>query len=216
LIVLALATAIRPSSLAAVYALLASASPRRFMFAYVFAGVAFTVTFGVLVIGVFEGIAIDAGTHHTRAVGQVAGGVVALILGVLLLTRRVGASSDTFEGPGVPGRWATVFYHRITTRTAALAGPATHIPGVFYLVALNLIVSQQPRLQNGVLSLLLYNAVWFLLPGVALAICIVNPEAAADVVKNGEKWARRHARTFVTIVSFTIGIVLLVRGLTSL
>ena len=64
LIALALATAIRPTSLAAVYALLSSAGPRRLMSAYVLAGLTFTIAFGLLVVGVFNGASIQSGQQN--------------------------------------------------------------------------------------------------------------------------------------------------------
>lgn len=87
------------------------------------------------------------------------------------------------------------------------------ISGVFYLVALNLIVTEQPRLQRGVLSLLLYNTVWFSLPIAALAVCIIDPAAAAKVVKIADQWARQHTRTILSSLSLAVGTVLLVHGL---
>src|SRR5262249_8168814 len=80
LIVLALATAVRPASLAVVYALLGGPSPRRYMVAYVLAGATFTITFGFLVIWVFHGIAIHPESSHTKAIAEICGGVLAIIL----------------------------------------------------------------------------------------------------------------------------------------
>jgi hypothetical protein len=215
LIVLALATAVRPTSLAVVYALLGGSSPRQYMVAYVLAGAAFTITFGFLVIWIFHGIAIHPGSSQTRAVAEICGGVISITLGVLLLTGRIGKGSAR-EAPPAPSRWTRILNERISVRTAAVAGPATHIPGLFYFLALNLIVSQQVKLQSGVLSLLLYNAVWFCLPIAALTICIVNPESASDLVGTAEQWARRNFRTILTTVSFGIGVAFLVDGLRSL
>jgi hypothetical protein len=212
LLILALATAIRPGSLAAIYALLAGPSPRRLLLAYVIAGVAFTISFGVLVVWVFHGIDIDAGTNHTKAVAEIGGGVLAIAFAVLLLTGRI-RTRPASEGPQVPNRWITLLNKKTTVRRAALAGPATHIPGIFYLIALNLIVAQQLRLQRGVFSLLFYNGVWFSLPIMALAVCVIDPEAASNAVRTGEHWARQHARVILITVSFGLGTVLLVNGL---
>src|SRR5262249_4443574 len=140
-------------------------------------------------IWVFHGIAIHPESSHTKAIAEICGGVLAIILGVLLLTGRIGRGSPR-EAPPAPGRWTTILNERVSVRTAAVAGPATHIPGLFYLLALNLIVSHEVRLQNGLFSLLLYNAVWFCLPIAALIICIVNPESASDMVRTAERWAR--------------------------
>ena len=46
--------------------------------------------------------------------------------------------------PGPSARLSRLLEHRLTLRTTAIAGPATHIPGLFYLVALNVIVANDP------------------------------------------------------------------------
>jgi hypothetical protein len=212
LLILALATAVRPTSLAALYALLAGSSPRRLLLAYVVAGAAFTIGFGVLVIWVFHGIDLGAGTNHTKAVAEVCSGILCITFGVLLLTGRI-RTRPVSEAPHEPNRWITVLNKKTTVRRAALAGPATHIPGIFYLLALNLIVTHQLRVQRGVVSLLFYNGIWFSLPIVALAVCVIDPGAASNVVRTGEHWARQHAQVILTIVSFGLGTVFLINGL---
>jgi hypothetical protein len=212
LIVLALATAVRPASLAAVYALLASDSPRRLMVAYVVAGAAFTIGFGLLVIWAFNGVAIPAGRSHAPAAVEIVGGIVAIIFGVLLLTGRIG-KGQAREAPRAPSRLVALLYERVTVRTAAVAGPATHLPGIFYLLALDLIVSQQPKLHQGIISLLVYNGIWFSLPIAALAVCIVDPAAASGRIKSVEQWARQYARAVLVVVSFGVGTALLIDGL---
>jgi hypothetical protein len=37
----------------------------------------------------------------------------------------------------------------------------THVPGLFYIVALNAIISEGPSFASGVLQVLLFNAIWF-------------------------------------------------------
>ncbi len=85
--ILALASTIRPTSLAAVYALLSTQSPRRFMTAYVIAGMVFTIAFGLLVIWAFDGIDINSGSDRTKGIAEIGGGALVLLLAVLLLHR---------------------------------------------------------------------------------------------------------------------------------
>jgi hypothetical protein len=144
LIALALATAIRPTSLAAVYALLSSAVPRRLMSAYVLAGLTFTIAFGLLLVGVFNGASIQSGSSKTRGIAEIGGGILALSFGVLVLIGRVGGRLAG-DAPTAPGRWSRLLDRHLTVRSAAVAGPTTHVPGLFYLIALNLIVSHQPN-----------------------------------------------------------------------
>jgi hypothetical protein len=213
LILLALITAIRPTSLAAIYALLSGPAPRRLMTAYVAAGVAFTVSFGLIVIWAFNGVDIASGSSRTKAIAEIIGGALVLIVGALVLTGRIRWSSGEVDKPKTPSRWTGVLDRHMTVRTAAIAGPATHIPGLFYLVALNLIVAAQPKVSEGLLYVALYNAVWFALAIAALAICIVRPESARDVVGVVQSWVRAHARPIIIVVWFALGITLLVSGL---
>jgi len=212
LIVLALATAVRPTSLAAVYALLSSGAPRRLMTLYVIAGIAFTLVVGLLVILALHGVEITSSSSQAKTIAEIIGGVVILVFGVLLLTGRIGHRLDGEERKA-PSRWAGMLQKRITPRTAALAGPATHIPGIFYLVALNLIASQRTQAPRRLFDLLLYNGVWFSLPIAALAICVFRPNAAANGIKAIEQWTRQHIREILTVVSFVVGAALLGRGL---
>ena len=59
--VLALASTIRPTSLAAVYALVSHDGRRRLMWVYVVAGLVFTVAFGALIVGATHGIHLGSG-----------------------------------------------------------------------------------------------------------------------------------------------------------
>jgi Sap, sulfolipid-1-addressing protein len=214
LILLALASTVRPTSLAAVYAILSSDAPRRLLTAYVAAGVAFTIIIGLAVLGVVDGADVRAGTSHTKGIAEVAGGVLALGFGVLVLTGRIlGPRAD--EAPSAPGRWAMLLDRRLTPRSAAVAGPATHIPGLFYLVALNLIAAQStgPR---AVVQVLVFNALWFALPIAALAICIADPAAARRAIGAIEAWARLHTRVILIVISLVVGAALVVRGATTL
>jgi hypothetical protein len=63
-----------------------------------------------------------------------------------------------------------------------------------YLVALNIIAAHYPGTTEVVLEVLLYNLIWFALPIGALAICVVRPSAARDVLQvwRGPESNRRH------------------------
>ncbi|MGO8906387.1 MAG: GAP family protein [Solirubrobacteraceae bacterium] len=211
IILLALASAIRPTSLVAVYALVRESPPTRLMAAYLVAGLAFTVTVGVAVIFAFSGIELHAGTDRTEAIAEILAGVLALGLGVAVLAGRVRVGAVADDRP-TDARGKRLRQIKVTTRTAALAGPATHIPGLLYILALDLIVTQEPDVPGGLLEIAIYNAIWFALPILVLAICIVNPSAARRLVQKVQEWAGAHARTIVLIISFGMGGWLLVKG----
>jgi hypothetical protein len=211
-ILLALASTIRPTSLAAVYTLLSGTSPRRLMTAYVIAGLLFTIVFGALVVWAFDGIPVSSGADRAKGIADIAGGVIVLGFAVLILTGRI-SGPHAADAPRAPSRWERLLDKHRTLRTAALAGPATHIPGLFYLIALNVIVAHDPSVSAGVIEILIYNVIWFALAIIALAVCIVQPSAARTAVAAVTGWTRQHARALLLVVSLAVGFVLLIHGL---
>jgi hypothetical protein len=212
IIVLALASAIRPTSLAAVYALLMHGrSPTRLLAAYVLAGLAFTITFGVVVIAAFDSVSLKAGSSRTKGIAEVAAGVVALAFGLAVLTGRVGRRRPE-DATQAPGRLEQILGGNISTRAAAVAGPATHIPGLLYLLALDLIVASQHGLTLGLADVLVYNAVWFALPVAAFALYIVNPLYARRAVVAVQEWTSAHSRQIILIVLLVGGPALILAG----
>ena len=156
---------------------------------YVVAGLLFTVAFGAVIVGATDGIHVGSGTSKTKGIADIAGGVVALALGVGLVTGRIGRG-DAGDAPRPSGRLRSVLDRRLTTHTAAIAGPATHLPGLFYLIALNVIVAHHATLGEKSVALATYNAVWFALPIAALVVCIVRPASAQALVGWADQWTR--------------------------
>ncbi len=210
-ILLALANSIRPTSLAAVYALLSADAPRRLMAVYVAAGLAFTVAFGLLAISVFSGIEVSAGTDRTKGIAEIVGGILVLTFAFSVLTGRVGGARGD-DAPEPRRRWNKLHPQRLTVRIAALAGPVTHIPGIFYLIALNIIVAYHPSAPSRLLEVLTYNAIWFAIPLCALAVCVVAPDQARKAVALLQRWTRDHLRTILLVVSSGLGGALVVKG----
>lgn len=198
--------------MAALYALLASGAPRRFLTAYILAGLAFTVAFGLLVVWAFDGISVGAGTSETKGVVELAAGATALAFAFLVHVGRLGGRAGA-EAPKAPDRWARLLEERITPRRAALAGPATHLPGLFYFIALNVIAAHGPSRLEGLAEVLVYNLIWFALPIGALAVCIVRPASARAIVGAVQRWTKEHSRLIITMVAAVVGAALVVRGL---
>jgi hypothetical protein len=211
---LALASTIRPTSVAAIYALLAAPGPRRLMMAYILVGLAFTIAFGVLVVEVLHGISLHTGTDVTKGVTEIVGGAVLLAFAVLVWRGRVaGRKADNADdAPDVPRRWTAFLEHNLTLGKSALAGPATHIPGLFYLVALNVVTTHHVDAFAAVAEIGLYNIIWFALPLASLAVCIVRPAAAQDLVGAVTHVATTHAHQILLGVALVGGASLVVRG----
>ena len=213
-LLLALASTVRPSSFVAVFALVREPSPSRLMTAYVIAGLAFTFTVGVVVVWACGGIGLNGGTHRTKAIAEMVAGALALGLAAAVVLGRP-PIEGSIEAQRDGGRLTRLFEREITPRAAALAGPVTHIPGLLYIVALELIISQEPGIAGEVLQVGFYNAVWFTLPILVLAICAVDPSAARRVVDRLERWGAAHAKAVIAVIAFGTGCWLLIDGATT-
>jgi hypothetical protein len=212
---LALVSTVRPTSLAAVYALVSHDQRLRLMCAYVVAGLAFTLGFGAIVVGVFHGIHVRIDDGTTKAVTDMVGGALVLVFGVAVVQGRVGGGQSG-DAPKPERRLQAMVDRRLTVRTAALAGPLTHVPGVFYLVAPNLIVAHNVGVSREIFALVVYNAVWFAVPIAALVVCVVSPTAARSSIASIQHWTHGHARKILLVTSFVLGAALVLRGLIAL
>lgn len=211
IILLALVSTVRPTSLAAVYAILSSSRPRQLLVIYNLSGLAFSLVFGLLVVWAFNGIEFGAGSSRTEKMAEIVGGSLLIAFALATLTGLIGGPRAE-DAPKPAARWSKLLERRLTVRTAAIAGPLTHIPGLFYLVALNVLVAHQTGVLVGLVELLIYNAIWFSIPLAATALCIFAPELAREKVGSINTWARRNTRAIVISVSLVTGAVLVLRG----
>ena len=213
-IVLAIASAPRPAGIAALYALLSAPHPRRVLAAYLVAGVTFSVGLGVLVVAIFHGAAIDyRGTEVYSAI-ELLGGVAALGFAIAVGTGRrhpPARDQSASEGSALTRR-----LRNPTVITASVAGVATHLPGLFYLVALNAIVAEGRSLAAGVLQVLVFNAIWFGAAFAAVVTLLVRPGAARRALARVDRWVRRHARGTTVFVFAAAGSYLTIRGVAGL
>jgi hypothetical protein len=213
-IVLALASAARPAGIAALYALLSAAHPRRVLVAYLVAGATFSVAIGVLVVTIFKGAEIDYG-------GTDLDSAIELLAGVAALGYALGVGSGRRQPPsrdqGAAHRSAIIGRLRNpSVTTASVAGVATHLPGLFYLVALNAIVAEDRSLVAGVFQVLLFNGIWFGAAIASVVLFLLRPGAARRGLGRVNVWARRHARGTTALVFAAAGFYLAIKGATGL
>jgi hypothetical protein len=164
-----------------------------------------------VVVWVFHGVHVQAGSSRTKGIADIIGGVAALVFGYAVLAGKVQRRHQ--DDPPERRNWLARLDHQVTVRVAAVAGPLTHIPGIFYLIALNLIVAHNARAAGGLIAVGIYNVIWFALPLAALVLCIVNPDAAQKVVADVALWAKRNSRSIILTTSFVVGVALVVRGI---
>jgi Sap, sulfolipid-1-addressing protein len=213
-LVLALASAPRPAGIAALYALLSASHPRRVLVAYVVAGLTFSVAVGVLVVAIFNGAGIDYRDTDVSPAIELLGGLAALGFALAVGTGR-GQPPTLDKGAGERSAISRRLRNPTVT-TASIAGVATHFPGLFYVVALNVIVAEGPSLVSGVLQVLLFNAIWFGAAIASVVIFLLRPGVARRALARLNGWARRHARIVTVLVFAVAGSYLAIRGATAL
>ncbi len=208
-IVLALGSAPRPAGVAALYALLSASHPRRVLASYVVAGFAFSVAIGVAVLAFFHGTDLR---HQDSVVNS----LIQLLAGVAALGYAVGVGTGRAQPPS---RNESAEQSRVTQQlsrpsvgTAAVAGVATHLPGLFYLVALNSIVTQGDTFAVGVAEVLLFNAIWFSAAIASVLIFLIRPGAARRALGRASAWAQRNARATTIAVFTVVGLYLTISG----
>jgi hypothetical protein len=214
-VILALASAVRPStSLAAVYALLSTGRPRPLLAAFVMGGFAVSTAIGVLIVVVLHGVDLPGGESRFSDIVDVAAGIAAL--GFAGGVRFGRMQRPRRRAPGDEPSRVVRLLRDPSPAVAAAAGVATHVPGLFYLVALNAIAAHRPQLGQAVIEVLIYNAIWFSVPIVALVFARRRPADAEDLVERLNGWMRRHEQTILAVVFALVGAFLTVKGVAGL
>lgn len=212
-IVLGLVCAVRPTATAAIYALLCSARPRRALLLFLLAGFVFSTSVGVLVVTALHGF-----TGFTR--DTTLSDVVDVMVGAAALGFAAGVSSGRLAGRGHGGERApSPWVARLREPTAGmlvLAGIATHLPGLLYLAALNVIVSSRPGVVQGVLQVVAFNGLWYSTGAAALIAFIARPVATRHTVDAMRAWLSAHERAVLVTAFSAVGGYFLLAGLVGL
>jgi Sap, sulfolipid-1-addressing protein len=218
-LVLALASALRPTQLAAVYALLGTPRPRRLLTAYIAAGLAFSLGTGIAVVAIVHGAEIREGGNRGVFDGifELVAGSAALGFAAGLFTGRVQrrprsqTSSETSDASLIARRLRDP-----SAKIAATAGVATHLPGLFYLVALNSILAEPYSIPHQMFAVTVFNVIWWSIPVASLILFIIDPHGTRARIATVNAWAREHQRGILTILSAGVGLYLVIRGMTEL
>jgi hypothetical protein len=133
-LVLALTSVVRPTSAAAVYAMLSTDRAARLLLAYLLAGLAFTLVIGVGAVNLLVPVTRAQAPEAART-------VLDLVLGTAALGYAAGMLSGVVQRrerrPEPHGRsWITDRLSNLSLSGAAVLGVLTHLPGLFYLAAL--------------------------------------------------------------------------------
>ena len=194
-LVIALSTIVRPTSAAAVFALLSTARPTRLLVAYIVTGFVFSAGVGIALVALLGVSAGPRASDEVRTVIDIVLGAVSLGYVAGLLSGWVQAPVRDTVGtvPGLDsGSWLGRQLTDLSVPRAALVGVLTHLPGLLYLAALDAITKSTSSDANRIFQVVVYNAIWFALPGVALLLAARRPVEIQEFLRRLTEWTRRH------------------------
>ena len=215
-LILGLISAVRPAtSQAAVFALLRSNAAHRSLLVFTVTGFVASVAIGLVVVLGFGGAQEAAGESTFAAVFDVVVGVAAL--GFAAGVQR-GRLTRPRAGNRTGGRTSEIAerLHNASPLAAAVAGVATHVPGLLYLIALNAIAAGSPAPLSALAQVAVYNALWFALPISALILAIRSPQSAAALLDRLTAYAREHQDGLIIVIFGGVGLYLTVKGVAAL
>lgn len=101
---------------------------------------------------------------------------------------------------------------RPSLATAAVAGVVTHLPGLFYVLALNAIIAGHHSLPDEIAQVLVFNALWFGGTIGFVVIFLLRPGVARRALARANDLGRRHSRE-ITVGAFAVaGLYLAIKG----
>ena len=208
--VLALGSALRPAGLATVYALLSRNHPRRLLLAYIVAGYVFSAGFGILVVGLFQTADLTPPRVVSGIFDLVVGSAAIGFAAGVYSGRTLSRSPDDTAGSE---SWAMRQLRQPTAPIAAMVGVATHLPGLFYLLALNAIISERQSLAADIAHVLVYNAIWYGVSVAAVFFLVIRPSAAKEAFARLNAWVRARERPILIAVFTVVGVYLVAHGI---
>ena len=215
---LGLLSAVRATPLAIVYGFLISREPRRLLAAYIVAGLLVSLAVGIAVVTVLGASTREPASTAGRAIADLVVGIGALSYTAGFWSGRIGNRPEGRPPRRLPfqdgplGRWVS----RPSVPVAAALGAVTNLPGLFYLAGLVAILGTDPSPVNGIVQVVVYNALRFVAPIAALGLVLARPDRTRSVVDAVQAWTRRNSRTLILLVFGVAGIYLTVKGLVGL
>ncbi len=214
-LVLGVISGLRPAtSQAAVIALLKTPDPRRTLLFFLVAGFAASMAFGLVIVLVLHGGRVHLGGSSFTALLNLLAGVAALAFAVGYRQGRISVrrrEPRATPSNGGAARLARRLRNPSVT-TAAVAGVATHIPGLIYVVALNGIAAGDPGPVVAAIQVGIYNALWFAIPLASLALAILRPGKAPEYLERATAWGRAHEQGVVVTTLAGLGVYLTIKG----
>jgi hypothetical protein len=214
--ILALYAAVYPALLAAVGVLLASARRTQLLTAFLFAGLAVSIGFGVGIVLLIHGSGAVSHKGSGWSWGtDLARGVLALLLALALGThawQRLRARHAKPE-PGERDPWTQRLLGRESVPIVVIASIVLNLPGAVYLVALKDIAAGRHSAAVELVLVLSFNVIMFALAEIPWVGLIVAPERTQQLVKRAMDFLGVHGTKIATGLCVIVGVHLVVRGI---
>ena len=233
IILLALAAAVYPQLLAVVVIILTRPNPQPLLWACCLASLLVSIGSSVVIFAVFQSRGSVAGTssHRLGPVAYLSVGAVALVLAILIATRRGRARLDR-DRPALrrgarrrrPGSAAAATTRARAERAlsegsvvvACVVGALLAIPGPFDLVALGRLARSGYGLVTAAGTMAVFALIKFILIELPIAGYTIDRDATAVRVNRFSGWMQTNKFAAVAAIAGVFGIALIGRGISGL
>ena len=184
----------------------------KLLLAYLVTGLAVSLAIGIVATALLVPGAHEQGAGTARP-------ALDLFLGTLALGYAGGVLSGVIQERRTesgPRSWLRQRVADLSPAGSALLGVLTHLPGLFYLAALNAIAGSARSEWHAAVQVVVYNVIWFVMPAVALVFATRRPEELHTLLERVSAVAQRREREIVVAVSAGLGAYLMGKGVLAL
>jgi Sap, sulfolipid-1-addressing protein len=221
IVLLAFASALNPTLLAASTVMLLLPNPKRLMLGYLLGALMTSVTLGMLIVFEFpHSGAVGTTKHSLSPAADLVLGVLALVIAYALgsgraqeLRARRGRKKPK-EDKGPP-RWQRAL-SKGSARTTFVVGAVFTLPGASYLVALHDLKGLHYGTAGKVFVVLGFNVIMLLLLELPLLGFVFAPEWTPGAIDRAKAWVAGHWHRFAFVGLLVIGAALIAKGLITL
>ena len=222
---LALGSSVFPALLAGAAVILSRDKPARLLLAFWIGGLMTSISSGLAILAIFgeHAAALDHGSKSLSPANLLLAGIAAIVLGLLVGTKRGRALIDGWRkrrkhsrSSGKPktdkAPWSERMLGNGSVGVAFIAGAILNLPGPFYLIALGDIGQGQysPAAELGLI--IFFNVIMLLMVEVPMIGYMFNPEATDRRVGQFAAWLNRNGLKIIAALAGIWGISLIAKG----
>jgi hypothetical protein len=229
ILLLSLVSMFNPTLLAAVTVMLLLPSPKRLMFGYLLGAYTASITVGLVIVFTLHNSSAERTAKHTISPAEdILLGLIAVLIAFVLATgrdkpfeehrrERKDAKAKAKAETGKPTQSLPLrMLGKGDPRISFVVGVILSFPGVSYLVGLDRIHKLNPGTVATVLLVVGFCLIQQIFLELPLLSYVLAPDSTAGRVTRFRAWMARRGRTAAAIGSAVLGVVLILKGLTTL